>query len=99
MQELASADYGNYDLKPLRILTGDDATRFCYLLHAEDAAMMEQRMNGMEADLATIDRKIRDLSLAKDAFGKMRYRIDLYDNSYEAVICGGKAGWLWTITH
>ena len=96
--ELAGADYENYDLEPLRILTGDDGPRFCRLLHAEDAAMMEQRMNGMEADLATIDRKIRDLNRPKDAFGEMRYRIDLYDNSYEAVICGGKAGWLWTIT-
>lgn len=96
--ELSAADYEDYDLEPLRILIGDDGARFCRLLHAEDAAMMEQRMNGMEADLATIDRKIRDLNRTKDAFGEMRYRIDLYDNSYEAVICGGKAGWLWTIT-
>lgn len=98
MLELSNADYEDYDLEPLRILTGDDGSRYCRLLHAEDAAMMEQRINGMEADLATIDRKIRDLNRTKDAFGEMRYRIDLYDNSYEAVICGGKAGWLWTIT-
>lgn len=98
MLELSSADYENYDLEPLRVLIGDDGSRFCRLLHAEDAAMMEQRMNGMKADLAIIDHKIRDLSRTKVSFGEMRYRIDLYDNSYEAVICGGKAGWLWTIT-
>ena len=93
MLELSSADYENYDLEPLRVLIGDDGSRFCRLLHAEDAAMMEQRMNGMEADLAIIDHKIRDLSRTKVSFGEMRYRIDLDATSYEAVICGGTAGW------
>ena len=56
--ELADADYAVYDLKPIRCLIGDDGERFRQLLRATDAAEMEQRMNGMEADLAVIDRKL-----------------------------------------
>jgi hypothetical protein len=52
-------------------------------------------MNGMEADLAVIDRKLTSFQREKAAFGELRYRIALYDNTYEAVICGGKGGWLW----
>ena len=29
--------------------------------------------------------------------GEFRYRIALYDNVYEAVICGGKGGMLWAM--
>ena len=94
--ELAGIDYLAYDLGPIRNLIGDDGARYCRLLHAADAAKMEQRINGMEADLAIIDRKIDAFRRNREAFGELRYRIDLYDNSYEAVIRGGKGGWLWT---
>ena len=94
--ELAGVDYSVYDLGPIRNLIGDDGVRYCRLLHAADAAKMEQRINGMEADLAIIDRKIDAFRRNREAFGELRYRIDLYDNSYEAVIRGGKGGWLWT---
>ena len=67
------------------------------MLVAEDAAMMEQRMNGMEADLAVIDCKLDAFCRTREAFGELRYRIDFYDNSYEAVIRGGKGGMLWTM--
>ena len=93
--ELADADYAVYDLDPIRCLIGDDGERFRQLLRATDAAEMEQRMNGMEADLAVIDRKLNALRRNGEAFGELRYRINLYDNSYEAVIRGGKGGWLW----
>lgn len=93
--ELADADYSAYDLRPIRCLIGDDGERFRRLLRASDAAEMEQRMNGMEADLAVIDRKLNVLRRNGEAFGALRYRINLYDNSYEAVIRGGKGGWLW----
>ena len=95
-KELAEADYSAYDLSPLRCLIGDDGGRFRRLLRAADVAEMEQRMNGLEADLAVIDRKIDAFRRNREAFGEMRYRIDLYNNSYEAVIRGGKGGWLWT---
>jgi hypothetical protein len=49
----------------------------------------------MEADLAVIDRKLTSFQREKAAFGELRYRIALYDNTYEAVICGGKGSWLW----
>ena len=94
--ELADIDYSAYDLSPIRNLIGDDGARYCKLLHAADAAEMEQRMNGMEADLAVIDRKLDAFRRSREAFGELRYRIDFYDNSYEAVIRGGKGGWLWT---
>ena len=93
--ELADADYFVYDLDPIRCLIGDDGERFRQLLRATDAAEMEQRMNGMEADLAVIDRKLNTLRRNGEAFGELRYRINLYDNLYEAVIRGGKGGWLW----
>ena len=95
-EELAGIDYSVYDLTPIRNLIGDDGARYCRLLHAADVAEMEQRMNGMEADLKVVDRKIEAFRRTREAFGEMRYRIDLYDNSYEAVIRGGKGGWLWT---
>ena len=95
-EELSEIDYSAYDLTPICNLIGDDGVRYCRLLHAADAAEMEQRMNGMEADLAVIDRKIDAFRRNREAFGEMRYRIDLYNNSYEAVIRGGKGGWLWT---
>ena len=95
-EELAGIDYSVYDLMPIRNLIGDDGARYCRLLHAADVAEMEQRMNGMEADLKVVDRKIEVFRRTREAFGEMRYRIDLYDNSYEAVIRGGKGGWLWT---
>ena len=94
--ELADIDYSAYDLSPIRNLIGDDGARYCKLLHAADAAEMEQRMNGMEADLDVIDRKLDAFRRNREAFGELRYRIDFYDNSYEAVIRGGKGGWLWT---
>lgn len=93
--ELAEADYSVWDLSPIHCLIGDDGHRFCRLLSAVDATEMEQRMNGMEADLAVIDRKLTSFQREKAAFGELRYRIALYDNTYEAVICGGKGGWLW----
>ena len=96
-EELASADYEVYDLRQIRCLVGADGPRFRRMLVAEDAAMMEQRMNGMEADLAVIDRKLDAFCRTREAFGELRYRIDLYDNSYEAVIRGGKGGMLWTM--
>ena len=95
-EELAEIDYSAYDLTPICNLIGDDGARYCRLLHVADAAEMEQRMNGMEADLSVIDRKIDAFRRNREAFGEMRYRIDLYNNSYEAVIRGGKGGWLWT---
>ena len=95
-EELALADYEVYDLRQIRCLIGADGPRFRRMLVAEDAAMMEQRMNGMEADLAVIDRKLDAFCRTREAFGELRYRIDFYDNSYEAVIRGGKGGWLWT---
>ena len=94
--ELADADYSVYDLRPIRCLIGDDGGRFRRLLRAADAAAMEQRMNGMDADLAVIDRKASTFRRTPEAFGEVRYRINLYDNSYEAVIHGGKRGCLWT---
>ena len=96
-KELAEADYSAYDLSPLRCLIGDDGGRFRRLLQAADTAEMEQRMSGMEADLAVIDRKANVLRRTPEAFGELRYRINLYDNSYEAVIRGGKGGWPWTV--
>jgi len=95
-KELAEADYSVYDLSPLRCLIGDDCGRFRSLLRAADVAEMEQRMNGMDADLAVIDRKANALRRTPEAFGEVKYRINLYDNSYEAVIHGGKGGWIWT---
>ena len=95
-KELAEADYSVYDLSPLRCLIGDDGGRFRRLLRAADVAEMEQRMNGMEADLAVIDRKASAFRRTPETFGELKYRINLYDNSYEAVIHGGKGGWLWT---
>ena len=96
-EELAGIDYSVYDLGLIRDLIGDDGARYCRLLHAADAAEMEQRMNGMEADLAVIDRKLDAFCRTREAFGELRYRIDFYDNSYEAVIRGGKGGMLWTM--
>ena len=90
--ELAVADYEAYDLVPIRCLIGDDGPRFRRMLVAEDAAMMEQRLNGMEADLLMMERK-----LDRMYGGEIRYRIALYDHSYEAVIRGGKGGWIWTM--
>ena len=57
--ELAEADYEVYDLTPIRCLIGDSGSRFCRMLAAEDAAAMGQRMNGMEADLAMLDKKLK----------------------------------------
>lgn len=57
---------------------------------------MEQRMNGMESDLAVIDRKLDAFHRKHEAFGELRYRINLYNSSFEAVIRGGKGGWIWT---
>ena len=130
-EELAAADYDVYDLREIRCLIGDDGSRFCRMLVAADAAMMEQKMNGMVADLATIDRKLKwfcggghagrvalmgggfvetalpvrhgvTRSDAGDGFvetalSEIRYRIALYDHSYEAVIRGGKGVMLWTM--
>ena len=111
-KELAEADYEVYDLAQIRCLIGDDGPRFCRMLAASDAAVMEQRMNGMEADLAMIDRKLKlfrggraeseALPSAASGFaemstGELRYRIALYDHSYEAVIRGRKGGMLWTM--
>lgn len=95
--EVAEVDYTVYDLRPFLCLIGDDGPRFCRLLKAEDTARMEQRLNGMEADLAVLDRKLDRFKRNRESFGELRYRIDLYDNSYEAVIRGGKGGWLWTL--
>ena len=108
--ELAEADYEVYDLTPIRCLIGDSGPRFCRMLVAEDAAAMEQRMNGMEADLAVLDKKLKRLYGVRGAPalpiggrgatalpGEFRYRIALYNNVYEAVICGGKGGMLWTM--
>jgi hypothetical protein len=70
------------------------------MLAAEDAAAMGQRMNGMEADLAMLDKKLKRLYGGRGAPalpGEFRYRIALYDNVYEAVICCGKGGMLWTM--
>ena len=121
-EELAAADYEVYDLRQIRCLIGDDGPRFRRVLVAEDAAIMEQRMNGMEADLATIDRKLKWFcgggqaervtlpacgregrvtlpggGFVETALSEIRYRIALYDHSYEAVIRGGKGGMLWTM--
>lgn len=106
--ELAEADYEVYDLTPIRCLIGDSGPRFCRMLAAEDAAAMGQRMNGMEADLAMLDKKLKRVYGVRGAPalpaatrglaalpGEFRYRIALYDNVYEAVICGGKGGMLW----
>ena len=107
--ELAEADYEVYDLTPIRCLIGDSGPRFCRMLAAEDAATMGQRMNGMEADLAMLDKKLKGLYGVRGATlpgggrgapalpGEFRYRIALYNNVYEAVICGGKGGMLWTM--
>jgi len=121
-EELAAADYDVYDLREIRCLIGDDGSRFCRMLVAADAAMMEQKMNGMVADLATIDRKLKWFcggghagrvtlpacgregrvtlpggGFFEAALSEIRYRIALYDHSYEAVIRGGKGGMLWTM--
>ena len=93
--ELAAADYTEYDLSQIRCLVGDDGPRFCRLLAAEDAAVMEQRIHGMETDLAVIDGKLEWLRKEKGAFGELRYRIALYNHTYEAVIRGGRGGWIW----
>ncbi len=118
--ELAEADYEVYDLTPIRCLIGDSGPRFCRMLAAEDAAAMGQRMNGMEADLAMLDKKLKRIYGVRGAPalsiggrgatalsgggrgvtalpGEFRYRIALYNNVYEAVICGGKGGMLWTM--
>ena len=105
--ELAEADYEVYDLTPIRCLIGDSGPRFCRMLAAEDAAAMGQRMNGMEADLAMLDKKLyggRGATAlpiggrgASALPGEFRYRIALYNNVYEAVIRGGKRGMLWTM--
>ena len=108
--ELAEADYEVYDLTPIRCLIGDSGPRFCRMLAAEDAAAMEQRMNGMEADLAMLDKKLKRLYGPRAGVtpsgsghgatalpGEFRYRIALYNNAYEAVICGGKGGMLWAM--
>ena len=93
--EIKEADYTVYDLTPIRCLIGNDGPRFCRLLTASDVAEMEQRMNGMEADLKVIDRKLDWFRREKESFGELKYRIALYDHTYEAVIRGGKGGWLW----
>ena len=71
-EELASADYEVYDLRQIRCLVGADGPRFRRMLVAEDAAMMEQRMNGMEADLAVIDRKLDAFRRNRETFGELR---------------------------
>lgn len=99
-EELAAADYEVYDLRQIRCLIGDDGPRFRRTLVTADAAVMEQRMNGMEADLAAIDRKLKWFCSGgheATALPELRYRIALYNNIYEAVIRGGKGGKLWTM--
>ena len=108
--ELAEADYAVYDLTPIRCLIGDSGPRFCRMLAAEDTAAMGQRMNGMEADLAMLDKKLKRFYGTRAGVtlsgggreatalpGEFRYRIALYNNVYEAVICGGKGGMLWAM--
>jgi hypothetical protein len=94
-EELAEIDYRVYDFSPLDCIIGDDALHFCELLEASDAVVMAQRMNGMEADLALIDRKLKWFLAKKEPFGEIKYRISLYNHMYEAVIRGKKGGWLW----
>ena len=98
-EELAAEDYEVYDLRQIHCLIGDDGPRFRRMLVAEDAAMMEQRMNGMEADLAAIDRRLKWFcgGAGHVALPELHYRIALYNNVYEAVIRGGKGGKLWTM--
>ena len=98
--ELAEADYEAYDLSPIRCLIGDSGPRFCRMLAAEDAAAMGQRMNGMEADLAMLDKKLKRIYGPRAGApmpSEFRYRIALYNNVYEAVVCGGKGGMLWAM--
>ena len=98
-EELAAEDYEVYDLRQIHCLIGDHGPRFRRMLVAEDAAMMEQRMNGMEADLAAMDKKLKWFygGMGHAALPELRYRIALYNNVYEAVIRGGKGGKLWTM--
>ena len=93
--ELADADYTVYDLSSIRCIIGNDGPRFCRLLSATDVAAMERRMSGMKADLAVIDRKLDRFQCEKLPFCELKYRIALYDHTYEAVIRGGKGDWLW----
>jgi hypothetical protein len=95
MEELAEIDYLAYDFAPLECIIGDNALHFCRLLKAADSAAMKQRMNGLKADLALIDRKLKRFSAKKEPLGEVKYRIALYNHTYEAVICGRKGGWLW----
>ena len=96
-QELAAAEYATFDLSSLRQLIGFDGLRYCRLLRAMDEAKMEQRLNGMKADLTVIDRKLDAFRENGETFGELRYRVDFYEKSYEAVIRGGRGGWLWTM--
>lgn len=94
-RELSWIDYRAYDLGPLRSLTGDYGPLFCQMLKSEDIAEMECRMKGVEADLAAIAHMMAGLRRGVETPAEVRYRVDLYDDSFEAVIYGGKGGWLW----
>ena len=90
MEELAEINYQAYDFAPLECIIGDDTLHFCRLLKAADSAAMKQRMNGMKADLALIDRKLKRFCAKKEPLGEVKYRIALYNHTYEAVIFGRK---------
>lgn len=94
-EELAEADYTAYDLSQIRCLIGNDGPCLCRLLSLADAAEMKRRMDGMEADLSVLDRKLTWFRRARESFGELRYRIALYNHTYEVVIRGGRGGWLW----
>ena len=93
--ELAAADYEAYDLAPLRDLVGADGPLYVRLIEAQERAAMAARLQGMEADLRVLDRKLGRLAAADAA--ELRYRMSFYEESFEAVIHGGKGGWLWRI--
>ena len=92
--ELRQADYAVYDLGPVRTLVGNDGRLFCRRLSALDAAEMEVRMRGMEADLDVLTRKLAGGRMPSGADGAFRYRIALYECVFEVTIRKGIGEWI-----
>ena len=92
--ELRLAGYADYDLSPLRSLVADDGPLFCRMLSVLDAAEMEVRMKGMEADLDVLTRNVargRKVPGTGEAF---RYRIALYECAFEVTVRKGMSEWM-----
>lgn len=97
--ELRLADYADYDLAPLRGLVGDDGPLLCRMLALQDAAEMELRMKGMEADLAMLTRNMARGRLASGAEGAFHYRIALYECAFEVTVRKGMSEWMGNLVN